>query len=90
MSESVKAYFAMLERLSSVDLDRSAQELAVREKHEVARLIAHIAEIGDRRYHLELGYTSLFEYCVVRLNLSEARSTEGLRLPQYAEGSRRS
>jgi len=71
MSESEKAYFAMLESLSSVDLDRSAQELAVREKEEAAHLIAHIAEIGDRRYHLELGYTSLFQYCVVRLNLSE-------------------
>ena len=37
MSESVKAYFAMLESLSIEDLDRSAQELAVREKQEVAR-----------------------------------------------------
>ena len=71
MCERVKAYFAMLERLSSEDLDRSAQELAVREKHEVARLIAHIAEIGERRYHLDLGYANLFAYCVGRLNLSE-------------------
>ena len=71
MCERVKAYFAMLERLSNEDLDRSAQEIAVREKHEVARLIAHIAEIGDRRYHLDLRYRNLFQYCVARLNLSE-------------------
>jgi 5-methylcytosine-specific restriction endonuclease McrA len=54
MSEKVNAYFAMLKSLSSEDLDRSARELAVREKREIARLIAHIAEIGDRRYHLDL------------------------------------
>jgi 5-methylcytosine-specific restriction endonuclease McrA len=71
MCDRVKAYLAMLERLSSEDLDRSARELAVREKHEVARLIAHIAEIGERRYHLDLGYPNLFRYCVARLNLSE-------------------
>ena len=71
MSERMRAYFEMLKSLTSVDLDRSAQELAVREKQEAARLIAHIAEIGERGYHLELGYKNLFEYCVERLNLSE-------------------
>ena len=44
MSERVKAYFEMLEGLSSEDLDRSARELAVREKQNGARLIAHISE----------------------------------------------
>jgi 5-methylcytosine-specific restriction endonuclease McrA len=71
MSERVLAYFAKLERLSSEDLDRSARELAVRGKQDDACLIAHIAEIGKRDYHLELRYGSLFEYCVDRLNLSE-------------------
>ena len=71
MSERVQAYFEMLESLSSEDLDRSARELALREKQNAARLIAHIAEIGERGYHLELSYKSLFEYCVDRLNLSE-------------------
>jgi hypothetical protein len=71
MSEKVNAYFAMLKNLSSEDLDHSAREIAGREKHEVARLIAHIAEIGDRRYYLDLRYPNLFEYCVKRLNLSE-------------------
>jgi len=37
MSESAKVYFAMLESLPSEDLDRSAQELAGREKREGAR-----------------------------------------------------
>ena len=56
---------------STLTHERTARELAVREKHYGARLIAHIAEIGERKYHLELRYRSLFEYCVDRLNLSE-------------------
>ena len=60
MSERVEAYFAMLKSRTSEDLDRSARALALREKHDVARLIAHIAEIGERDYHLELSYKSLF------------------------------
>jgi len=71
MSERVSAYFDMLKRLSNESLDRSARELAVREKREVACLIAHIAEIRDRRSYVDLGYGNLFEYCVLRLNLSE-------------------
>jgi len=53
MSERMRAYFGMLKSLTSVDLDRSAQELAVREKQEAARLIAHIAEflVGGERGH---------------------------------------
>ena len=39
-----------------------------REKKEVARLIAHLAEIAERGYHKDLGYPSLFAYCVHRLN----------------------
>ena len=64
MVENVQAYFVMLENLSSQELDRSAQALAAHEKHDIARFVAHIAEIGSRGYHLKLGYQSLFEYCV--------------------------
>jgi hypothetical protein len=71
MSERVQAYFEMLGNLTSEELGRSAEELAVREKQNVARLIAHIAEIGERGYHLEMGYKSLFDFSVRRLNLSE-------------------
>ena len=71
MSERVKTYFAMLKALSSKALDHSAIGLALCEKQNTARLIAHIAEIGERDYHLELGCPSLFQYCVERLNLSE-------------------
>jgi hypothetical protein len=40
-------------------------ELLVKQEHlQVARLIAHLAEVSLRRLHLELGYRSLFEYGV--------------------------
>jgi len=71
MSERVKKYFEKLKKLSSKDLDCSARDVGLSEKENTARLIAHIAEIGKRKYHLKLGYKNLFEYCVKRLNLSE-------------------
>lgn len=71
MAESAQEYSETLRGLTNVELDRSAGEVAVRENLEGARLIAHINEIRDRGYHLELGYSSLFEYCVKRLKLGE-------------------
>ena len=34
-------------------------------------LLAHLAELEERRLHLQLGYPSLFAYCVDALGLSE-------------------
>jgi len=71
MIEQFKSYFAKLERLSCAELDRSAEKLVVAEKGNVAKLIAHIAEMSARKTALELGYKNLFEYCVRRLNVNE-------------------
>ena len=71
MSERVNAYFENLKNRSSEDLDLQSKELVFCEKQNAARLIANLAEIGDRKYHLKLGYKSLFDYCQRRLNLSE-------------------
>ena len=43
----------------------------VAENGNIAKLIAHIAEMSARKVALELGYKNLFDYCVRRLNLSE-------------------
>ena len=51
MYENVQAYFVVLENLSSEELDRSAHALAAHEKQDIARFVAHIAEIGSRAYH---------------------------------------
>ena len=71
MSERVEVYFKQLRNQSSEELDQSARELVSTEKQNVARLIAHLAEIGERKYHVELGYGKLFEYCTRRLKLGE-------------------
>ena len=71
MVEQFKSYFAQLERLSSTELDRSAEKLVVAENGNIAKLIAHIAEMSARKVALELGYKNLFDYCIQRLNLSE-------------------
>ncbi len=41
------------------------------ENGNIAKLIAHIAEMSARKVALELGYKNLFDYCIRRLNLSE-------------------
>ncbi len=60
-----------IHKLSSSELKRQTELLAEQEHLQVARLIAHLAEVSLRRLHLELGYRSLFEYCTKRLGLSE-------------------
>ena len=71
MLEQFKSYFVKLRGLSSAELDRSAEKLVVAENGNIAKLIAHIAEISARKLALELGYKNLFGYCIRRLNLSE-------------------
>ena len=71
MLEQFKNYFLKLGGLSSAELDRSAEKLVVAENGNIAKLIAHIAEMSSRKVALKLGYKNLFEYCVHRLNLSE-------------------
>ena len=71
MLERFKNYFGKLERLSDGELDRSAEQLVCAEKQNVAKLIAHIAEMSRRKVAFELGYKSTFHYCVERLHLSE-------------------
>ncbi len=89
MRNRVEAYFGMLEQLSAEELDRSATEVAVLEKRNVARLIAHICEISRRNVHLECGYKNLFDYGVRRLNLSEGSVWRRLQVAKVCRRSHR-
>ena len=71
MADTMTRYFEKLNKTESHDLDIKVCDLVKKEKQHTALIIAHIAEIGRRKYHLELGYKNLFEYCRVRLNLSD-------------------
>ncbi len=63
-----------LKKLSDDELIRSLQLLVGSERRGVARVIAHLAEVEERRLHLKVGNSSLFDYCLRRLALSEGEA----------------
>ena len=58
MTDRFKNYFTQLESLSNDELDRSAETLVRHENTNIAKLIAHLAEMSERKTALELGYNS--------------------------------
>jgi len=71
MVEKFMHYFTKLEKLSSDALLRSAEKMVASENTSIAKLIAHLAEMSSRKTALKLGYSSLYQYCIECLNLSE-------------------
>ncbi len=61
MIEKLKSYFKKLEELSRDELVHSAAKLVVAENGNIAKLIAHLAEMSSRKTALKLGYSSLYE-----------------------------
>ncbi len=49
-----------------------------------ARIVAHIAEVEERRLHSKEGSSSLFEYCVKQLGLSESEAFHRLTAARIA------
>src|SRR5215210_2487694 len=64
-----------LTALSNVDLDALFMADWTRHQRGVAGLVAELAEIESRSYHLELAYASLYDYCVRRAGMSEATAS---------------
>jgi hypothetical protein len=52
----------------------AVRRLAAREHHSAADLVEHFVELDARRLYLGEGFSSLFEYCLRALNLSEDRA----------------
>jgi len=63
-----------LKRLSDDELLKSLQLIVGSERLAVARVVAHLAEVEERRLHLKVGCSSLFDYCLRRLALSEGEA----------------
>ncbi|MBI3974886.1 MAG: hypothetical protein HY334_00665, partial [Armatimonadetes bacterium] len=57
--------------LTNHQLLARVQHLADREREAIASLIAHLAELDERRLYLAEGCSSLFTYCTQILHLSE-------------------
>ena len=79
-----KNYFSHLERRTHAELASSAEKLVRGEKRNVALLIVHLSEMSRRRTALELGYKSLFDYCVKRLKLSEGSVARRIQVANVA------
>src|ERR1700686_1697853 len=72
-----------MESTSARDLDRRLADLVRRERHLVVQFVVELAGFAKRELYRELGYTSLFYYCVRQLGLSKSsafRRSEVARL----------
>jgi hypothetical protein len=72
-----------MESTSARDLDRRLSDLVRSERHLVVQFVVELAGFAKRELYRELGYTSLFYYCVRQLGLSKSsafRRSEVARL----------
>jgi hypothetical protein len=63
-----------LKNVSDDELLRSVSLMVGNERKNLARMVAHLAEVGERRLHLKIGCSSLFDYCLRRLGFSEGEA----------------
>ena len=59
-----------LRTLSDQQLTVSLEELARLDRKTAAEIVAHLVVVKERSIHLDLGYSSLVEYCTERLKCS--------------------
>jgi hypothetical protein len=62
--------FWCLEAISDAVLQEGLKELLTKGARTEARIVAHLAEVDARKLHLAMGASSLFDYCLSRLELS--------------------
>jgi hypothetical protein len=58
-------------RISDHELLADVGRLVGSERELTAKLVRYLAEIEERRLHLQAGFSSMFEFCVKELGLSE-------------------
>jgi len=57
--------------LSDDDLVAEIKRLLGSERHLIALVVAHLADMDDRQIHLAAGFSSLYAYCIGELGLSD-------------------
>jgi hypothetical protein len=62
--------FWYLEAVSDAVLQEGLKELLTKGARTEARIVAHLAEVDARKLHLAIGASSLYDYCLSRLGLS--------------------
>jgi hypothetical protein len=73
-----------LDHLSDAALLRELSGLVARDRSTTADLLAHIAEVDERRLYAGLGYPSMFAYCVEDLHLSEVSAGKRIHAARAA------
>ncbi len=63
-----------LKHFSNQSLLDNAKRLSNEERKITTEILHHLREIEARKLHLEMGYSSLFEYCLRELKYSESQA----------------
>jgi hypothetical protein len=70
--------------LSDAALESAVKSLARGERQMTAQLVAHLAELEERRLHLRAGFSSLYSYCIAVLHLSEGGAYNRIEVARMA------
>jgi len=73
-----------LNRLSDDELMASLHDLCLDARRLDARVVAHLVEVEERRLHLKAACSSLFEFCVRRLGMSEGAAFRRINAARLA------
>jgi 5-methylcytosine-specific restriction endonuclease McrA len=76
--------FRSLRSLADDTLVRNAAHLVALGRANTAELVAHLAEIEERRLYASAGYSSMYLYCVQELKLSEDAALKRIRVARAA------
>ncbi len=70
--------------LSDAQLLESLKSLCGQGRAVLARLLAHLVEVEERRLHLEAACPSMFQFCVRRLGMSEDEACRRIHIARLA------
>ena len=70
--------------LSDAQLLESLKTLCSQGRVVLARLLAHLIEVDERRLHLEAAYPSLYQFCVRKLGMSEDEACRRIHAARIA------
>jgi 5-methylcytosine-specific restriction endonuclease McrA len=70
--------------LSDAQLLESLRSLVAQGRAVLARLLAHLVEVDERRLHLEAACPSMFQFCVQRLGMSEDEACRRIHAARLA------
>ena len=73
-----------LSHLSNQELLRDLAAIVARDRGTTAEMLAHIAEVDDRRLYAQEGFPSMFAYCVQVLHMSEDTAFKRIRAARTA------